>query len=66
MKLEQYRVKNNLTFGKLADLLGFSDHSNPARLVQRWCQGYIPSSTNIKKIVSATNGQVKAADFFQE
>lgn len=66
MKLEQYRVKNSLTYGKLANLLGFSDHSNPARLVQRWCQGFIPSSKNIKKIVSATNGKVKVLDFFQE
>ncbi|MGI9572426.1 MAG: hypothetical protein ACR2L5_03770 [Candidatus Actinomarinaceae bacterium] len=66
MNLEQYRKKNNYTFKKLAEILGFSEHSNSARLVQRWCQGFIPSSTNIKKIVSATNGKVKIIDFFQE
>ena len=66
MKLEQYRVKNNLTFGKLAETLGFSSHSNPARLVQRWCQGLIPSSGNIKKIFNSTEGEVKPDDFFKE
>ena len=66
MKLEQYRVKNNLTFGKLAEILGFSSHSNPARLVQRWCQGLIPSSGNIKKIFNSTEGEVKPDDFFKE
>ena len=66
MKLEQYRKKYELTFGKLADLLGFSNHSNPARLVQRWCQGLIPSSGNIKKIFNSTEGEVKPDDFFKE
>lgn len=66
MRLEEYRKKNNYTFGKLAEVLGFSGHSNPSRLVQRWCQGLIPSSNNIKKIVSATGGKVRVNDFFQE
>ena len=66
MNLEQYRTKNNYTFGKLAEILGFSNHSNAARLVQRWCQGFTPSSKNIKKIVSATRGKVKVIDFFKE
>mgnify|MGYP003979680435 CR=1 FL=1 len=67
MKLNEYRIKNNYTFSKLADELGFSEHSNPARLVQRWCQGsFIPSSNNIKKITEATKGKVKANDFFQD
>ena len=66
MKLEQYRTKNNYTFGKLAEILGFSDHSNAARLVQRWCQGFTPSSKNIRKIVQATGGKVKVNDFFQD
>jgi hypothetical protein len=65
MKLEQYRQKGKFTFNKLAENLGFSEHSNPARLVQRWCQGsFIPSSINIKKITAATKGKVKANDFF--
>ena len=66
MNLEQYRQKNNYTFKKLSEILGFSEHSNSARLVQRWCQGLIPSSKNIKKIVKATNGKIKVSDFFQE
>lgn len=66
MNLEQFRTKNNYTFKKLAEILGFSEHSNSARLVQRWCQGLIPSSTNIKKIVKATNEKVKVSDFFRE
>lgn len=66
MNLEQYRQKNNYTFKKLAEILGFSEHSNSARLVQRWCQGLIPSSTNIKKIVKATNEKVKVSDFFKD
>ena len=66
MTLEQYRTKYNYTYQKLAEGLGFSDHSNPARLVQRWCQGLIPSSTNIKKIVQATGNKVRVNDFFQD
>jgi len=66
MTLEQYRTKYNYTYQKLAEVLGFSDHSNPARLVQRWCQGLIPSWTNIKKIVQATGNKVRVNDVFQD
>ena len=66
MNLEQYRTKNNYTFGKLAEILGISNPSNASRLVQRWCQGFTPSSNNIKKIVNATRGKVKVIDFFKE
>jgi len=66
MTINEYRIKKNYTFQKLAEELGFSDHSNPARLVQRWCQGLIPSAANIKKIKEATKGAVNADDFFRE
>lgn len=64
MKLEQYRRDRNLSYAKLATHLGLQG-INPGRLVHRWCKGSTPSSTNMKKIVTATEGSVQPNDFFQ-
>tara|TARA_X000001388_G_scaffold72834_1_gene63919 strand:- start:4247 stop:4480 length:234 start_codon:yes stop_codon:yes gene_type:complete len=65
MKLETFRVQNNLTYGKLAIFLGFGEKSNAARLVHRWCKGEtLPTRNNIKQIKSRTLDKVSANDFF--
>tara|TARA_R110002050_G_scaffold19759_3_gene56609 strand:- start:1743 stop:2027 length:285 start_codon:yes stop_codon:yes gene_type:complete len=65
MKLETFRVKNDLTYGKLAIFLGFGEKSNAARLVHRWCKGEtLPTRKNIQQIKSRTLEKVTANDFF--
>ena len=62
-KLEKLRQDLGLSYAKFAEYLGYTG-SNPARMVQRWCAGATPSSTNIRKIVDATKGKLEPNDFF--
>jgi transcriptional regulator with XRE-family HTH domain len=63
MRLQEYRLQNDLTLQKLADLLGV-EGLNPRQTVNRYCLGIRrPIPVILEKIEDITNGQVKGIDF---
>ena len=65
MTLEEYRQKNNLSYRKLANQLGFKE----ATMIRRWClpldnpQAQTPGPKNMSKILDLTQSAVTPNDF---
>ncbi len=66
MTLDQWRVRQKLSYNKLAKLLGASH----ATIARRWCQPtgakdrMIPSPKYMERIVLLTDGRVQPNDFY--
>lgn len=66
MTLDQWRVSKNLSYNKLAKLLGASH----ATIARRWCLPFdaqdrmIPSPKYMDRVVNITNGSVTPNDFY--
>ncbi len=66
MKLNDYRLKKNWSYGQLAMMTGASH----ATVVRRWClphthkNSYIPERKFMLQIVKLTNGEVQPNDFY--
>jgi hypothetical protein len=64
MQLEEFRIKNKLSYEKLAAFFDIKGTS-PATTVYRWCKKErLPRKEFMKLINSKTNGKVSAADFY--
>jgi|TARA_R110002020_G_scaffold217819_2_gene425621 transcriptional regulator with XRE-family HTH domain len=65
MQLEQFRIKQGLSYKKLADFIGVTGVS-PAVTVLRWCKGSrIPRPAWMKKIKEKTKGKVLPTNFYE-
>ena len=65
MQLEQFRIKQGLSYRKLADFIGVTGVS-PAVTVLRWCKGSrIPRPAWMKKIKEKTKGKVLPTNFYE-
>lgn len=65
MQLEQFRIKQGLSYKKLADFIGVTGVS-PAVTVLRWCKGSrIPRPTWMKIIKEKTKGKVLPTNFYE-
>tara|TARA_Y200000002_G_C22228720_1_gene474706 strand:+ start:296 stop:523 length:228 start_codon:yes stop_codon:yes gene_type:complete len=63
MRLQNYRLENDLTLQKLADLLGV-EGKNPRQTVNRYCLGIRrPIPVILERIEEITKGMVKGIDF---
>ena len=63
MRLQNYRLENDLTLQKLADLLGV-EGKNPRQTVNRYCLGIRrPIPVILERIEEITEGMVKGIDF---
>jgi hypothetical protein len=66
MTLEQYRLKNKLSYAKLAKKLG----AKHATIARRWClplghpNRMIPSPVYMRRIIEATLGAVRADSWY--
>ena len=59
MRLQNYRLENDLTLQKLADLLGV-EGKNPRQTVNRYCLGIRrPIPVILERIEEITKGMVK-------
>jgi len=66
MTLEEYKIKNNLSYYALGEKLGCVS-INPAVKAQRYCTGKrFPRPKMILKIESITNNQVTMRDILYE
>lgn len=62
MKLQAYLYKNKLSQARFGEMCGISQTA-----VWFYVAGLnIPNKKNMKKIISVTNGEVQANDFFDE
>lgn len=62
MKLQAYLSKNKLSQHKFGKMCGISQSA-----VCFYISGVnVPNKKNMKKIIDATNGEVRANDFFDE
>lgn len=59
MNLSEYLEKNNISVTKFAEIVGV-DRQN----VYKWIKGTIPRKHIIDKIITTTNGDVAAEDFY--
>ena len=65
MQLEQFRIKQGLSYKKLADFIGVTGVSS-AVTVLRWCKGSrIPRPAWMKKIKEKTKGKVLPTNFYE-
>ena len=68
MKLNDYRLQKNWSYGQLAMMIGASH----ATVVRRWClplthkNSMIPDKKFMLQIVKLTNGEVQPNDFYFE
>ncbi len=66
MTLEEYKVKNNLSYYTLGQQLG-CESINPAVMAQRYCQGKrFPRPKMILKIEELTKNQVTMKDLLHD
>jgi len=66
MTLEEYKIKNNLSYYTLGQKLG-CESINPAVMAQRYCQGKrFPRPKMILKIEQLTNNQVTMRDLLHD
>jgi len=66
MTLEEYKIKNNLSYYVLGQQLG-CESINPAVMAQRYCQAKrFPRPKMIIKIEKLTNNQVTMRDILDE
>jgi hypothetical protein len=66
MTLEEYKVKNNLSYYTLGQQLG-CESINPAVMAQRYCQGKrFPRPKMILKIEELTSNQVTMKDLLHD
>jgi hypothetical protein len=66
MTLEEYKVKNNLSYYTLGQQLGCKS-INPSVMAQRYCQGKrFPRPKMILKIEELTNNQVTMKDLLHD
>ena len=69
MKLEDWRVKEGLSYWKLGMKLGVNNVQNPSTNAQRWCLTCkikrFPNPKMVKKIVEITNNKVSIKDLYE-
>lgn len=66
MTLEEYKVKNKMSYYELGQKLG-CESINPAVMAQRYCQGKrFPRPKMILKIEQLTNNQVTMRDILHD
>jgi transcriptional regulator with XRE-family HTH domain len=65
MQLNKFRIKKNLTYKQLADLIGLKNKTSSST-VHRWCTGSrIPRKSMLDKIKTATKNKVTIKDFYE-
>lgn len=65
MQLNKFRIKKNLTYKQLADLIGLKSKT-ASSTVHRWCTGSrMPRPQMIEKIKTATKNKVTIKDFYE-
>ena len=63
MTLEEYRIKNDLDYGEIAELAGIANNKSGEVAARRWCAGVFPRKY-INNITKNTKGKVTANSFF--
>ena len=61
MKLKDFLKEENITQKQFAEMLGVGQN-----LVSIWCNGTIPRTDQMTKILITTKGKVTANDFYYE
>ena len=69
MKLEDWRVKEGLSYWKLGMKLGINNVQNPSTNAQRWCLTCqikrFPNPKMVKKILEITKNKVMIKDLYE-
>ena len=69
MKLEDWRVKEGLSYWKLGMKLGVNNVQNPSTNAQRWCLickiKRFPNPKMVKKILEITKNKVMIKDLYE-